>query len=288
VYPIPHLRSLELSGIVATVTTTSGSPEAAFLSPMPFLENIVLESCYLPYHPNISKARFVEIYSPRDRGGRPDPNVDITGLSTATQLQELKLSVCENTREHVLPTLLLFLTTLHLGLDNLPANIKNVRIPSLQRLSLALNSNDTNTRLISILLECDGIPFNQVQVLTFSIARQYYPQIKDFRFRDACYAILQACKGVEEIHADKSSAPLFLKLLRDGTESEASSNGDELDEKDKHRICFFTKKLKWELKVGRAERQLDIDAISREIGWMHIHVPWEKMIGEYYDDSLGE
>jgi hypothetical protein len=217
-YPTPHLRSLELSGILATATMTSGWPEGAFLSLMSFLENVTLDSCYLPYLPNISKARVLDIYYPRDESGCPDPNVDLTGLSTATQLQELNLVVSENTREHVLPNALLFLTTLHLGLSNLPSNISNVRIPNLQKLSLAFDGNDTDTRWIWVLLECNGIPFNRVQVLTFSMLIRCYPRIKDFRFRDACYAILQACMGVEEIHADGSSAPLILKLLRDGIE----------------------------------------------------------------------
>jgi bisphosphoglycerate-dependent phosphoglycerate mutase len=94
--------------------------------------------------------------------------------------------------------------------------------------------------------------------------------------------------GVEEIHAYRFSAPLILKLLRDGIESKASSKGKEVDEKDNHRIYFFTNKLKRALRVGRAERLLDIDAISRDFGWMHIHLPWEKMIGRMYGHSRGE
>jgi hypothetical protein len=287
-YPTPHLRSLELTGISAPARTTSGWPEGAFLSPMSFLETVTLNLCYMLYLPNIHKARFVDIYYPSDERGYSDPNVDLTGLSTATQLEELKLVVGENTRAYKLPDSLLFLTTLHLGFYHLPANIKNVRIPNLQRLSLALTGNDTNIHWISVLLECDGIPFNQVQVLTFSMLESDYPYIKDFGFRDACYAILQACMGFEEIHANGFSAPLILKLLQDKIESDASRKGEESDGKDKHRICFFVDKLKWELRVSRAERLLDINAISREIGWMHIHVPWEKMVGKYYGYSRGE
>jgi hypothetical protein len=67
-----------------------------------------------------------------------------------------------------------------------------------------------------------------------------------------------------------------------------SSKSKESDGKNKHRVHFFTHTLKRELRVGRAKRQLDIDAISREIGWMHIHVPWEKMVGRSYGYSRGE
>jgi hypothetical protein len=186
-------------------------------------------------------------------------------------------------RGYELPNSLPFLTILHLGLSKLPINIKEVSFPKLQKLSLGFDFRKAH--LILTLLECKGIPFNQIEVLSANIPERFFLLLDNFQFRDAYYGVLQARESIKEIHRDEFSAPLILKLLRDGIGNQVAYEAGGICE---HPIYFSDGIHRRELRAGREDRMLDIDTISREIGWMHIEVPWEKMKGRYYGYAQGE
>jgi hypothetical protein len=87
-WPTPRLRSLKLGEVSIT---TGGWPEGTFLHFTPSLETILLDSCFLPYIPNISKAKYVGLHYPRNQKGYHYPNM--TDLRNATQVQRLELNV---------------------------------------------------------------------------------------------------------------------------------------------------------------------------------------------------
>jgi hypothetical protein len=43
-----------------------------------------------------------------------------------------------------------------------------------------------------------------------------------------------------------------------------------------------------EIRSGREERIFDIDSMSRDIGWMDIHIPWKEVKGKFYGLPDGE
>jgi hypothetical protein len=283
-YPTPRLRSLKLFGVSMK---TIGWERGKFLPFMPSLETVIIDHCILSGLPDISNAKYVTINHLDSPSGLYSP--DMRYLRNATQAQRLELDIPPQVEEYRLPNMLPFLTTLHLGLENPPVNIEEVSIPNIRNLSLAFNYfvfDAKRPHFLWTLLECPKIPLDQVQVLRINTYEKDYPLIFDFEFRDTYYVLLLACCNVKELHADKFSAPLILKLLRDGIDNQVANEADGDDKFDgiyDHSIYlsdgFHHGK---EVRPGREERTADIDTMSREIGWMDIQIPWEKMRGKFY------
>lgn len=207
-YPTPILSSLKLHSFY--LTSSCVLPVGyRFLPSAPSLQTVVLSRCRGFPIPDISNARYVEIYRASTYNDFPGGLLDLKALGPADRLQYLSLGYCDFNEPNNMPQTLPSLVSLHLGIK-IPTNINEVRLPLLQLLSLDYHPDNITT-----LLACPGIPFKELKSLRFA-HHEDFPHPKGDELTTPCRALFKECQQMENLTLDKEMFKQIVRQVRKG------------------------------------------------------------------------
>lgn len=280
-YPTPQLTSLTL-GRVKYRLKRGPFP---FLPSVPSLRQIDVAYGDLPCLPNINdatKIRFVNIANVSPVG--TNEVIVPKALAHAKQVRSLELKI----RGYVwldyitLPTILPSLEHLRLAGTYIPDNMKEVQAPSLRELNLKFDecpekwySNDQEDQPIRTILECHGIPFHQLDILSIAFNRRYNVEIGHSDWNNY-YRLLRLCNSVKRISGNKFSTIILLRLLKEDCKGAGALLG--------RTVTISNGEESKELRPGKQDRLEDIEEFARNLGWPLTNEEREVFLQRLYED----
>jgi hypothetical protein len=239
-----------------------------FLPSVPSLENIKVITCGLPGLPDLGNAITIHFVDQYDVNASHKMDTTDPIFVEARQVRRLELDVGGIMYQpYQVPTHLHFLEHLSLRGDRLPDNMKQVKAPLLRELgvcfwhdtyeSVDYDEDEDNQRMNEHLIECDGIPFHQINTLTIGFQRYYETKLHD-DYWNSYHTLLRLCNNVKKICGDRRSTIFILRLLKeDCMDASALINRE---------VVVSNGVVSKRIRAGVEERLHDIAAFSMELG----------------------